>query len=80
MMTMDEVRAIMARPHQQGRTVFLCYQDGDEYVTEFDGKQIRATNEFQLDSFLIDAGAPWPRSLYLVEGKPGDHSLENSNG
>lgn len=41
--------------------------EGDEYVTEVDGKVYRAKNQFLLDSMLDDDGAPKPRNLYFVD-------------
>ena len=49
------------------RTRIDVTQDGDEYVAEWDGKEVRSGNPFGLDSKLTCIGAPQPRDLYLIE-------------
>jgi hypothetical protein len=51
------------------RTRFdVVREDSGEYVAEWDGREFRASNPFGLDSKLSEAGAPFPRDLYLIEG------------
>jgi len=37
-----------------------------EYVSEWDGVEVRAGNPFGLDSRLLNLGAPWGHDLVLV--------------
>jgi hypothetical protein len=48
------------------RARFDVREDGDEFVTEWDGQEFRSGNPFGLDSKLSEAGAPFPRDLHLV--------------
>jgi hypothetical protein len=65
-MTIAEVAATRAQPDQVGRAAVFVFKDGDEFVTEWEGVELRASNPFGLDSCLASVGAPVPRSLYLV--------------
>ena len=56
-MTRDEINEGMKRPDQIDRTHIIVREDGEE---------VRAGNPFGLDSALTDAGAPRPRSLWLL--------------
>lgn len=49
------------------RTRIDVRMDGDEYVAEWKGREVRSTSAFALDSRLSDIGAPVPRDLYLIE-------------
>ena len=49
------------------RTRIDVRQDGEQYVAEWNGVEVRAGNPFGLDSQLTDIGAPAPRDLYLTE-------------
>ena len=49
------------------RTRIDVRQDGEEYVANWNGMEVRAGNPFGLDSRLSDVGAPVPRDLYLIE-------------
>ena len=51
----------------RARTRIDVFQDGDEYVAVWDGKEVRAGNPFGLDSRLDGIGAPVPRDLYLID-------------
>ncbi|WP_087483997.1 hypothetical protein [Brachybacterium massiliense] len=65
-MTRDEINEGMKRPDQIDRTHIIVREDGEEFVAEWDGEEVRAGNPFGLDSALTDAGAPRPRSLWLL--------------
>ena len=49
------------------RTRIDVRMDGDEYVAEWKGREVRCFNPFGLDSRLDSIGAPVPRDLYLIE-------------
>ena len=49
------------------RTSIDVRQEGDEYIAEWGGVEVRAGNPFGLDSRLDAIGAPTPRDLHLVE-------------
>jgi hypothetical protein len=49
------------------RTRIDVRQEGDVFVAEWDGREVRAGNPFGLDSRLGDIGAPVPRDLHLIE-------------
>ena len=51
----------------KARTRIDVRQEGDVFVAEWDGKEVRAGNPFGLDSRLSDIGAPIPRDLHLIE-------------
>lgn len=51
--------------HWEKFPVFV-WQEGQEYVTEVDGRVLRAETPFVLDG-LLDGVAPQPRNLYLVD-------------
>ena len=65
-MTRDEINARMKRLDQIDRTHIIVREDGEEFVAEWDGEEVRAGNPFGLDSALTGAGAPRPRSLWLL--------------
>ncbi len=65
--TLAEVDAEIAKPENAHRTSVLCYEDGDEFVAEWDGMEFRAGNPFGLDSRLTEAGCPSPRNLFLMQ-------------
>ena len=64
--TMAEVEAEKLKPENARRTIIVVREEGDEFVAEWDGVECRADNPFGLDSELMYAGAPSPRSLYLL--------------
>jgi len=66
-MTEKEIEYIMTQPGYEGRTRVDVWEDGEEYVSSWEGKEVRAGNPFGLDSKLSDIGAPLPRNLFLVE-------------
>ena len=66
-MTTAEVEQIMARPEYANRIAVLVYEDGDDFVCDWSGKEFRAQGCFGLDSRLADAGCP-PRNMFLMEG------------
>ena len=80
-MTKDKAITLHLK-HWEKFPVFV-WMEGDDYVTEVDGKVIRAKSHWQLDNKL-DGVAPQPRNLYLVDepdyetsgpqrsGEPGD--------
>lgn len=53
------------------RTKIIVRNEGTcwrpEFVAEWDGQEVRATNPFLLDSRLEEAGAPKARDHYLEE-------------
>ncbi|MBM4517485.1 hypothetical protein GS432_19450 [Rhodococcus hoagii] len=53
------------------RTAIEVRNDGTDwnpnYVAEWDGQEVRASNPFGLDSKLQGIGAPSPRDLVLVD-------------
>ena len=65
-MTRDEINAGMKRPGQIGRTHIIVREDGEDFVAEWEGEEVRAGNPFGLDSKLTVAGVPQPRSLWLL--------------
>jgi hypothetical protein len=44
----------------------FVWAEGEELVTEVDGKVFRARTAFGIDSKLDAAGMPTPRNLYFV--------------
>lgn len=59
------------------RTDIYCWEDGDEYVAEWNGTEVRSGNPFGLDSKLeTEAFAPRPRNLHLVGSR--DEALEQT--
>ena len=68
-MTQQEIDREQAKPENANRTPILVREDGDEYVAEWNGREVRGSNPFLLDSRLTDIGAPRPRNLYLTEEK-----------
>jgi hypothetical protein len=58
----------------KARTRIDVRQEGEEYVAEWEGREVRAGNPFGLDSRLDGIGAPIPRDLHLIEidGVPND--------
>lgn len=38
-----------------------------DYVAEWNGEEVRASNPFKLDSMLDNIGAPRPRDLHLED-------------
>lgn len=75
MMTLDEVRAETLR---SGRPAVLVKEDGDEYVAQWEGREVRWGNPFGLDSLLTDMGAPMGRNLFLVSAE--DYKKGESDG
>jgi hypothetical protein len=67
--TIAEVERSQAKPENAHRVAILVREDGDEFVAEWDGREVRAGNPFGLDSRLTDIGAPQPRNLYLLAGE-----------
>ena len=65
-MTRDEINARMKRPDQIDRTHIIVREDGEDFVAEWEGEEVRAGNPFGLDSKLTVAGVPQPRSLWLL--------------
>jgi len=63
----QELTEIMSKSEYVNRTAFRVFEDGDGYVTEYEGVELRASNAFLLDSRLTDVGAPQPRNLFLME-------------
>ena len=49
------------------RTRIDVRMDGDEYVAEWKGREVRSISPFGLYIRLGDIGAPVPRDLYLIE-------------
>ena len=49
------------------RTDIYVFEEGDQFVVEWEGKRYEAGNPFGLDSRLSYAGLPSPRNLHLVE-------------
>ena len=70
-MTRAEAEQIIAATPD--RTHVFVTEDGDEFVTEWDGVELRAGNIFGLDSLLTFAGCPAPRNLYCVDPKEKNH-------
>jgi len=64
--TMAEVEAEKLKPENARRTIIVVREEGDEFVAEWEGVEYRQGNPFGLDSQLGHAGAPSPRSLYLL--------------
>lgn len=58
----------------KARTRIDVRLEGEEYIAEWDGKEVRAGNPFGLDSRLDHVGAPMPRDLHLVmiDGVPNE--------
>lgn len=67
-MTITEAEKIMAQPEYARHAAIYVHEDGEDYVAEWDGKEVRADNPFGLDSRLDGIGAPNPRNLFLIEG------------
>lgn len=67
-MTLQEVDEVMSRPEYANRVAVIVREDGDEFVTEWEGQEFRWGNMLGLDSSLTDAGVPAPRNVFLVEG------------
>lgn len=67
-MSVKEAEEVMAQPEYANRTAIYAYEDGDDYVAEWDGHEVRAGNPFGLDSRLSEIGAPAPRNLFFIEG------------
>ena len=65
--TIEQVETEMSLPENARRVAVLVREDGDDLVAEWDGKEYRASNPFQLDSFLSYGGVPYLRNLYLME-------------
>ena len=65
-MTRDEIDAGMIRPDQIDRTHIIVREDGEDFVAEWEGEEVRARTPFGLDSELSRVGAPQPRSLWLL--------------
>ena len=65
-MTRDEINAGMKRPGQIDRAHIIVREDGEDFVAEWEGEEVRAGNPFGLDSKLTVAGVPQPRSLWLL--------------
>ena len=65
-MTRDEIDAVMVRPDQIDRTHIIVREDGEDFVAEWEGEEVRAGNPFGLDSALSRIGVPQPRSLWLL--------------
>lgn len=65
MMTLDDVRGIMAKA-ERNRPAVLAYKYGAGIVSSWGGVEVRAGNPFGLDSRLDQTGAPQPRNLFLV--------------
>ncbi len=57
----------MTNPEYANRVAVYVHEDGDEFVTEWEGVEYRACNMFGLDSKLDEAGVPSPRNLFLLE-------------
>lgn len=66
--TEAELDQIMAKPEYANRIAVRVFEDGDEFVAEWEGVEYRAGNPFGLDSKLTNAGVPEPRNLFLMEG------------
>lgn len=49
------------------RTDVYVFEEGDQFVVEWEGKRYEAGNPFGLDSKLAAAGLPAPRNLRLVK-------------
>lgn len=71
-MTLEEVRFETER---SGRPAILVKEDGDEYVAQWSGNEVRAGNPFGLDSRLTSIGAPQPRNLFLVSDEDYDEAV-----
>lgn len=66
-MKKSEAITMHAQPENWPKFPVFCWAEGDEYVTEVDGRVYRAGNPFGLDSMLSDGGVPTPRNLYFVD-------------
>lgn len=73
MMTLDEVIQVMQSPEYANRVAVLVKQEGDDYVAQWDGREVRAGNPFGLDGKLNYTGAPSPRNLCLVSAEDYEH-------
>jgi hypothetical protein len=60
----DVLAAMNCSPQRHHQFV---YADGGEFVSEHEGREVRAGNPFGLDSKLTAIGMPAPANLYLVE-------------
>lgn len=69
-MTLADIDAEQAKPENRNRPAILVYENGNEFVAEWEGVEVRAGNPFGLDSKLSAIGAPRPRNLYLTEESP----------
>lgn len=66
-LTLAEVERIAASPEQAGRNRHDVHATPTgQYATEWNGDTLTASTPFALDSLLAEAGAPAPRSLYLI--------------
>lgn len=70
--TEAELEQIMAKPEYANRVAVRAYQDGDEFVAQWDGQLVCSGNPFGLDSKLNDAGAPQPHNVFLMVGPVPD--------
>lgn len=66
-MKKSEAITIQTRDENWNRFPVFVWAEGQDFVTDVDGKVFRARNQFGLDSKLDDAGIPKPRNLYFVD-------------
>jgi hypothetical protein len=75
-MTKDEAITLHIK-YWEKFPVFV-WVEGNDYITEVDGKVFKSSNEFGLDSKLSVAGIPAPRNLYLIDAPDYEEKRNDS--
>jgi hypothetical protein len=74
---MKKTEAITLHLKHWNKFPVFVWQEDDQFVTEVDGKVVRASNVFSLDTKL-DGIAPKPRNLYFIDEPDYETNLPNA--